>query len=230
MHSHAFTNSSLDDGLSAMLQHIDNRQLDVFTPETSLGNSKAGESIRSDTVQTQELRAECHCGDVSVSIARSRKEFLASPAGDGWVLSRDMSKWLAGFDVCEDCHLVSSGELNVLTWIQSYIPVPAGDLIIRSSKSYKSSEEVPQTFCRTCGATVLYSCTDRPEIVDVAIEGAMIEDWAWWNRISSGDDGLKYDPAFSRVLIEGLKVGSRRGMPDDTTSVVYSMTLESYML
>lgn len=45
----------------------------------------------------------------------------------------------------------------------------------------------------------------------------MVENWALWRRrISSRDDGLKYDPDFSRALIEGLKVwGNRRSMPED---------------
>lgn len=102
-------------------------------------------------------------------------------------------------------------------------PSPAVDSIIGSLKSYKSSEEVLRTFCGTCGATVFYSCTDRPGIVDVAVgilrapEGVMAENWALWRRrISSQDDGLKYDPDFSRALIEGLKVwGSKKGMPED---------------
>lgn len=70
---------------------------------------------------------------------------------------------------------------------------------------------------------MFYSCTDRPGIVDVAVgilrapEGVMAENWALWRRrISSQDDGLKYDPDFSRALIEGLKVwGSKKGMPED---------------
>lgn len=225
--SHAFTNSSLDGGLSAMFSHIGGRQLNVFDPETSLDASKTEDSTRTDAVEigAEKLRAECHCGGVSFSIARPRKEFLARPASEGWILSRDTSKWLALLDLCDDCRLVDGS--NVIAWmfvpVDHISPSPPGDLIIGSSKSYKSSEEVLRTFCGTCGATVFYSCTDRPGIVDVAIgilrapEGVMIENWALWRRrISSGDDGLKYDPDFSRALIEGLKVwGSRRGMPDD---------------
>ncbi|KAJ5877142.1 hypothetical protein N7455_000607 [Penicillium solitum] len=227
MRSHAFTNSSLDGGLSAIFSHIGGRQLDVFNPETSLDVSNSGDSIRTDAVENEdeELRAECHCGGVSFSIARPRKEFLASPASEGWVLSRDTSKWLALLDLCDDCRLVDGS--NVIAWmfvpVDHISPSPLGDSIIGSSKSYKSSEEVLRTFCGTCGATVFYSCTDRPGIVDVAVgilrapEGVMVENWALWRgRISSGDDGLKYDPGFSRALIEGLKVwGNRRGMPED---------------
>ncbi|OQE11543.1 hypothetical protein PENVUL_c002G07766 [Penicillium vulpinum] len=113
MRSHSFTNSSLDGGLSAMLSHIDGHQLEVFNSETSLHASKPGDSTRIDTVKTEErLHAECHCGGVSFSIARPRKEFLASPASEGWVLPRDTSKWLALLDICDDCRLVDGS--NVL--------------------------------------------------------------------------------------------------------------------
>lgn len=210
-----------------MFSHIGGRQLDVFNTESSLDVLKSGDSIRTGAVGTEdeELRAECHCGGVSFSIARPRKEFLASPASEGWVLPRDTSKWLALLDLCDDCRLVDGS--NVIAWmfvpVDHISPSPLGDLIIGSSKSYKSSKEVLRTFCGTCGATVFYSCTDRPGIVDVAVgilrapEGVMVENWALWRgRISSADDGLKYDPDFSRALIEGLKVwGNRRGMPED---------------
>ncbi|KAJ5788406.1 hypothetical protein N7457_003396 [Penicillium paradoxum] len=99
-----------------------------------------------------------------------------------------------------------------------------GDRIIGSSKSYKSSEGVLRTFCGTCGATVFYTCAERPGIVDVAVgilrapEGVMAENRALWRtgRIASADDGLKYEPGCSRALIEGVKArGRQRGMPED---------------
>jgi hypothetical protein len=220
MRSHAFTKSSLDGGLSAMFSHIDGRQLDFFNPP-SPDASKAGDNIRVNT--EEQLRAECHCGGVSFSIARPRKEFLASPESEGWILPKDTSKWLALLDLCDDCRLVDGS--NVMAWmfvpVDHISPSPPAGLIIGSSKSYKSSEEVLRTFCGTCGATVFYSCTDRPGIVDVAVgilrgpEGVMIENWALWRgRVSFPDDG-KYDPGFSKALIEGLKGwGSRKGTED----------------
>lgn len=156
-----------------MFSHIGNRELDVIKPETSLDDSKSRDSIRTGAVENEgeKLRGGCHCGGVSFSIARPRNEFLASPASEGWVLSRDTIKWLALLDLCDDCRLVDSS--NVIAWmfvpVDHISPSPLGDLIIGSSKSYKSTEEVLRTFCGTCGATVFYSCTDRPGIVDVAI-------------------------------------------------------------
>ncbi|KAJ5920596.1 hypothetical protein N7516_011454 [Penicillium verrucosum] len=110
-------NSSPDGGLSAMFSHIGDRELDVINPETSLDDSKSQDSIRTGAVENEgeELRAGCHFGGVSFSIARPRKEFLASPASEGWVLSRATTKWLALLDLCDDCRLVDSS--NVIAWM-----------------------------------------------------------------------------------------------------------------
>ena len=104
-----------------MFSHVDGRQLDVFNLEASLDASKA---IRTEA---EELRAECHCGGVSFSISRPRKEFLDSPASEGWVLPRDTSKWLALLDLCDDCRLVDGS--NVIAWM--FVPVDHISLLQR---------------------------------------------------------------------------------------------------
>ncbi|KAJ5473343.1 hypothetical protein N7475_002909 [Penicillium sp. IBT 31633x] len=226
--SHIFTSSSPDGGLSTIVSHIDGRQLDVIKPETPLEATAAGGTLQTDPnkAESGELRAECHCGGVSFSISRPKSEFIASTASERWILPEDTSKWLASLDLCDDCRLVDGS--NVIGWM--FVPVDhispslPEDLSIGSSKSYKSSEGVLRTFCGTCGATVFYSCHERPWIVDVAVgilrasEGVLIENWASWRtgRIASAEDGLRYDPGFSNALIEGLKLwGSKKGMPED---------------
>lgn len=226
MRSHAFTKSSSDGGLSAMVSHIDGRQLDVFNPELLSDDNYTNENPQKDTdPESEELLAKCHCGGVSFSISRPRQDFITSPRSKEWILPQDTSKWLALLDLCDDCRLVDGS--NIIAWM--FVPVdhisprPPGDLIIGSAKGYKSSEGVLRTFCGTCGATVFYSCADRPGIVDVAVgilraEGVMVENWALWRagRIGAANDGLKYDPGFSKSLIEGLKLwGEERGMPED---------------
>jgi hypothetical protein len=226
--SNEFTKSSADGGLSAIVSCIDERQLEIVNPEVSSNTTEATERDVTNAVEavSEELRAECHCGGVQFSISRPSKEFLTSPASKGWILAQDTSKWLTSLDLCDDCRLVNGS--NVIAWMfvaKDHIsPLPPGNLIIGSSKSYESSEDVLRTFCGTCGATVFYSCAERPEIVDVAVgilrapEGVMVENWALWRagRIGSAHDGLEYDPGFSRALIEGMKVwGRRKGMPED---------------
>ncbi|KAJ5543160.1 hypothetical protein N7535_005589 [Penicillium sp. DV-2018c] len=221
--SNCFTDSSADGGLSTMVPRIDERQLEIFNPET---NKAAEDATNVAEAVSEDLRAECHCGGVKFSISRPSEEFLASPASKGWILAEDTSKWLASLDLCNDCRLVNGS--NVVGWLfvaKDHIspPLPR-DLIIGSSKSYKSSEDVLRTFCGTCGATVFYSCTERPDIVDAAVgilrasEGVMAEKWALWRagRIGSAHDGLEYDPGFTRALTEGMKIwGKEKGMPED---------------
>ncbi|KAJ5860788.1 uncharacterized protein N7529_008098 [Penicillium soppii] len=224
MRSHTFTKSSSDGGLSAILSHIDGRQLDVFNPDLLTDNNNSEHGQKDAEAESKKLLAKCHCGGVSFSISRPRPDFIASPRSKGWILPQDPNKWLAVLDICDDCRLVDGS--NVIAWMfvpTDHISPHPGDLIIGSSKSYKSSEGVLRTFCGTCGATVFYSCADRPGIVDVAVgilraEGVMVEDWALWRtgRMTSAADGLKYDPAFGKALIEGFKLwGEQRGMPED---------------
>jgi hypothetical protein len=202
-----------------MISHIDGRQLEIYNPDIPRANARENKNKKE---KSTELLAKCHCGGVSFSISRPRQDFISSPASAGWILSQDPNKWLAVLDICDDCRLVDGS--NVIAWM--FVPVDhlstrSGDLIIGSSKSYQSSEGVRRTFCGTCGATVFYSCADRPGIVDVAVgilraEDVMVEDWALWRVRISGVDGLKYDPGFSKALIEGFKVwGDERGMPGD---------------
>lgn len=153
-----------------MISHIDGRQLEIANPETSVDVTEAEEKSEADTAGSEELRAKCHCGGVSFSISRPREEFLASPRSKGSVLSQDTSKWLVCLDLCDDCRLVDG--TNLIAWM--FVPVdhispPMGNWKIGSAKYYKSSEGVLRRFCGTCGATVFYSCDERPGIVDVAV-------------------------------------------------------------
>lgn len=210
-----------------MISHIDGRQLEIKNPpKPQIIDTNTSESLpKPPKHESKDLLAECYCGGVSFSISRPRKDFISSPRSEGWVLPRDTSKWLALLDLCDDCRLVDGA--NVIAWI--FVPVdhispsPPENLIIGSSKSYRSSEGVLRTFCGTCGSTIFYSCADRPGIVDVAVgilraESVMIEDWALWRtgRIGAAADGLRYDPGFSGALIEGFEMwGRERGMPED---------------
>jgi hypothetical protein len=233
MWSHCFTNSSADGGLSALFSHIDGRKLEIVNPQeiTSISATKDDRGdIRTDKAgpgsASEELLAECHCGGVSFTISRPQEEFITSAKSQGWLHPSDTNKWLALLDLCDDCRLVDG--TNIMAW--TFVPVdhisphPSANLRIGSSKRYRSSKDVLRTFCGTCGATVFYSCASRPGIVDVAVgilrapEGTMAENWLIWRagRVGAVDDGLKYDPAFSRALIEGMaRWGGERGMPED---------------
>ncbi|KAJ5683137.1 hypothetical protein N7462_006302 [Penicillium macrosclerotiorum] len=225
--SHMCPSSTPDGGLSAVFSTVDGHRLemnDLGEPAPSTTAPAVSSLPRRD--ENDKLLAQCHCGGVSFTISRPRDDFLASPHSKGWVSSIDPKRWLACLDLCDDCRLVSGG--NVLAWMfvpKDHIspPMPP-DLMIGSSKGYQSTDDVLRTFCGTCGATVFYYCEARPGIVDVAVgllrapEGAMAEQWAVWRagRPSWPENGLRYHAGFSRALIEGMKKwGAERGHAQD---------------
>ncbi|KAL2834621.1 Mss4-like protein [Aspergillus pseudoustus] len=214
---HVYTSSTKDGGLSALLPTIAGKEVKVWNPEPgddALGLA-GGTSDDHDT-----LLAKCHCGGVSFNISRPQREFVESPAGDGWVIRSEPTKWLASLDACTDCRLVTGA--HVIGWLfvpSDHIspPLPQ-NLLVGTSKSYKSSQDVYRTFCGRCGATIFYSESGRPGIVDVAMgilhhkDGFMLDDWAFWRtgRLGWADDGVKYDEGFTRSLTEGLQEWGRR--------------------
>lgn len=219
--THLLPSSAADGGLSTLIPEIDGRQLEMVNPESSQQSTNEPPIEASDS----KLLAKCHCGGVAFTISRPSEEFIASPASQGWLHPADKSKWLACWDLCNDCRLVTGS--HVIGWmfvpLDHISPRPPADFMVGSSKVYRSSEGVVRTFCGTCGATVSYSCSDRPQIIDVAVgilrapEGVMAENWALWRgRLAWPQDGLDYDEAFARSLIEGSKQwGRERGQPED---------------
>ncbi|KAJ5532177.1 hypothetical protein N7494_008729 [Penicillium frequentans] len=222
--THLYPDSAPDGGLSALVSTVDEHHLELVSPKHF--SEPIADVPQGDEANDKELLAQCHCGGVSFHISRPQAEFIASPAGQTWLSPTDQTKWLACMDLCDDCRLVNG--TNVIGWM--FVPVnhlspnPSPDLLIGSSKAYRSTADVLRTFCRTCGATVFYSCADRPEIVDIAVgllkapEGAMAEDWVLWRaaRASWPEDGLQYHAGFSRALIEGMKQwGTERGQLQD---------------
>lgn len=220
-HGHVDPTSPADGGLSALVSHVDGKQLEMITLDQPLPPQE-----QPDRSNSKELLAQCHCGGVSFTISRPSAEFIASPVSQGWLHPSDKSKWLACWDLCNDCRLVNG--THVVGWmfvpLDHISPPPAADFMIGSSKSYRSSEGVSRTFCCTCGATVSYSCKERPHIVDVAVgilrapEGVMAENWAAWRagRPAWPENGLEYHEGFARALTEGAKRwGLERGHPAD---------------
>ncbi|KAJ5825469.1 hypothetical protein N7474_002607 [Penicillium riverlandense] len=221
---HCFSDSP-DGGLAALVPSVGGRQMKVHKSAASQtpALSNAGSQPLDDT-----LLAQCHCGGVSFNISRPRQEFIDSPAGKGYLYPADKTKWLACLDFCDDCRLVNG--TNVIGWmfvpLDHISPTPASDLLIGSSKSYRSSEGVLRTFCGTCGATVFFSCDERqhPPVVDIAMgllrarEGTMAESWAMWRygRVSWPESGTRFNADFAHGLMEGMKEwGRQRGHAEE---------------
>lgn len=221
--SHLYPGSAPDGGLAALLPSIDGHQLEMNDPESLVQPSH---HEHPNGAGDNRLLAQCDCGGVSFTISRPSEEFIASPASQGWLHPSDKIKWLACWDLCNDCRLVNG--THVIGWmfvpLDHISPRPPSELMIGSSKGYRSSEGVLRTFCGTCGATVSYNCSHRPHIVDVAVgilrapEGVMAENWALWRagRPAWPENGLDYHGGFARALITGMKQwGRERGHPED---------------
>ncbi|KAL6234053.1 hypothetical protein BDW75DRAFT_213355 [Aspergillus navahoensis] len=213
---HLFTGSTADGGLSALLPRIEGRELKRWdTQPGALSISDSSFSSHGQDAEEDTLLAKCHCGGISFTISRPRDEFVDSPASKKWIHPSDPTKWLALVDVCRDCRLVTGA--HTLAWLfvaKDHItpPLPS-NLLIGTSKCYRSSKGVYRTFCGTCGATVFYTEASRLDIVDVATgllhaaDGVMLGSWAWWRteRLGYPDDGRTYDRAFTDSLTEGLQ-------------------------
>ncbi|KAJ5273602.1 hypothetical protein N7478_008727 [Penicillium angulare] len=223
-YTHLHPDSAPDKGLAAFISTIDGHQMEMVNPEdSSRSKPPISQDIASDD---KELLAQCHCGGVSFHISRPKADFIEDPAGQVWLSPLDKKKWLACMDTCDDCRLVNG--THVIGWmfvpVSHLSPMPPADLMIGSSKAYRSTEKVNRTFCGTCGATVFYSCDERPGIVDIATgilrapEGIMAKNWALWRagRLSWPENGLRYDASFTQALQEGFKQwGIERGQAQD---------------
>ncbi|KAJ5731090.1 uncharacterized protein N7483_005598 [Penicillium malachiteum] len=211
---------SAPDGLATIIPVIDGNTMEMVDPESNTQITPVTESAEPD------LLAQCHCGGVSFKIARPKAEFIANPESQVWLSPIYQNKWLACMDTCDDCRLVNG--THVIGWmfipVSHLSPIPPTNLVIGSSKTYRSTTDVLRTFCDTCGATVLYSCQERAEIVDVAVgilrapEGVMAENWVSWRagRVAWLENGQRYHAGFSKALMEGLKLwGVKRGHPDE---------------
>ena len=216
---HVHSDSVSDGGIACMLSRIGDRQLDVWNPK------QEGPSfgvIQPEPEMTHNgkdrLRAECHCKGVSFTLGRPTAEVIEDEFLQGFVSPTDSTKWVACFDVCNDCRLVSG--TNVIGWcfvaLSSCEPQIGADLEIGTAKIYKSSQGVLRSFCGTCGATVFYSCDDRRkpdgrQAVDIATgilrapEGPMAQNWLTWrSKIGWFDDGKQYDGEFCEALQQGM--------------------------
>lgn len=224
MRTHVYTESCPGGGLFQLLPKIGDgdRAMEVWNSEEQ-GKGQEGQKSHSDVVDDKEpgkLHAKCHCGGVSFNISRPTQEVRDDPNAGKLVSSVDPNKWVALFDLCDDCRLVNG--TNVMAWtfatMNSISPSPADSgLKIGSSKVYESGNGVKRAFCSTCGATVFYWVEKRPSIVNIAVgllrapKDVMAEEWLTWltSRVWCQQDGDRYDPAFARAICEGLSSWGR---------------------
>ncbi|KAL4926689.1 Mss4-like protein [Aspergillus undulatus] len=142
---------------------------DVNRDKGKITAPKPDQAERKDK-DKQTFLAKCHCDGVSFNISRPRQEYINFPTSNGWIHESDASKWLALIDACSNCRLVTGS--HAIGWLfvsmEHITPSLPDNLLIGTSESHVSSKGVYRTFCGKCGATVLYSHTSRPGVVDVA--------------------------------------------------------------
>lgn len=216
---HTYTQSS-PAGLHEWLPQIGARQLDVWNPT----DESAQPSIPLPEVDEdgqERLRAECHCGGVSFSLARPNSNIIEDPILGSLVSPIDKTKWKACIDACNDCRLISGVPVNA--W--AYLPLSAcetgngSDVLDHGTlKSYNSSPGNTRGFCGVCGATIFFWSSERQAgkddgIICIAVgilrppEGVRADNWLTWRTEEIGwfDAGRDYDGEFYTSLNEGLR-------------------------
>lgn len=220
----AMTKSSPGGGLYQWLPAINSRKLEVrdspFPKSTFSPEPEAPTKTEVDDAGNEVLRAECHCGGVSLAIPRPTPAIANDPVLGDNVSKQDPTKWVAGLDACDDCRLLTG--THVIAWafvpgVHLSPPLPP-DLKVGTMRSYESSPGVLRGFCGVCGATVAYRCDDREpteeqRVVDIAVGvlrapgGVLAEDWLCWETkgIAYGESGRRYDPGFYEALLGSIR-------------------------
>ncbi|KAH8689355.1 Mss4-like protein [Talaromyces proteolyticus] len=213
--THVFTESALGGGLNDWLPQIGNRKMKTWNPDDGSAVPVQPQIEHGADGQEDRLRAQCHCGGVSFTIPRPNKEVLTNPAMKSFVSPIDKTKWVACLDMCDDCRLTTGSHLVAWTFIplDQCEPKIKPDLLIGTSKTFRSSTDVLRSFCGQCGATVFFSyAKEAKNIADVAVgilrapEGVKAENWLTWRtgRIAWYKSGLRYDEALAMSLSQGL--------------------------
>jgi hypothetical protein len=225
---HIFTESAVGGGLNDWLPSIGDREMKIWNPTDSSAapvQSAIEYGKGPDGHQEERLRAQCHCGGVSFTIPRPNEEVLNSAAMKSYVSPVDKRKWVACLDFCDDCRLTTGAHCIAWTFVplNQCEPKIKSDLLIGTSKTFRSSAGVLRSFCGRCGATVFFSCeermpNERESIVDLAVgilrapEGVKAENWLTWRtgRMAWRNSGLRYDEALTKSLCQGMEDWGRQ--------------------
>lgn len=155
------------------------------------------------------LRAECHCGGVSLLVKRANYASNSDPETSARYIPSDSTKYLTYLCACRSCRLSTGvslvpwtlippgnifnandpttiGKLNSASMTFGYASSNIDANSGLSLKHHWSSPDVCRSFCGKCGATMLYWNAQRPDEVDLAVgilrseEGSMGRRWLDW--------------------------------------------------
>ncbi|KAI1266470.1 hypothetical protein F5Y18DRAFT_416329 [Xylariaceae sp. FL1019] len=205
--SFSSAHSSPDGGVLPWLPQFNNLKADDANPVASMSSQ-----------DEKGLRAECHCGGVSLIIARPDQAIQSDSYMRDYVSPLDARKWKAFIDFCSDCRLLTSAPF--VPWILvprvSISPHLPSNLEMGTMKTYASSGKNLRSFCGRCGATVFIKSGDRlpteeQMVLNLAMgilrasEGVRAENWVTWRCGGPAwvDDARAFDQEFADWLIEG---------------------------
>jgi hypothetical protein len=167
---------------------------------------KSARDVRKSTVDAF-LKAECHCGGVSLLIKRANYTPDPDSQDSARHVPTDGTKYLTYFCFCRSCRLSTGTSMLAWSLISSenifnanapttngdYQPLTFGYPVSEpaanpglSLKHYWSSPDVCWSFCGKCGATISYWCGRRPRELDLTVgilraeEGSMARLWLEW--------------------------------------------------
>ncbi|KOS19730.1 hypothetical protein ESCO_000348 [Escovopsis weberi] len=215
-----FSRSVKDLGIAPYLARMGGRDIPEYNMPPGHPQSRlveASPEVGEDG--TDRLRVQCHCAGVSFTVKRPPREVLDDMFLSAWVCPEDQSRWLAAFDLCDDCRLQTGTHVNGWMFVppSSCEPAVPPDLKMGTIKTYASSPGVLRGFCGDCGATVFLARADRRLSDERAIisistglirapEGFMARDWLGWrSKVAFLNDGKRFDREFAESLEEGFK-------------------------
>ncbi|KAF2098408.1 hypothetical protein NA57DRAFT_77200 [Rhizodiscina lignyota] len=148
------------------------------------------------------LRGRCHCGAVAFYVPRPRLSLEEEEKRGG-------DRYVAGLCACDSCRLCTGFEFSAWTAVRPEdILTTEGrqfDVNDPALVHYTSSPGAHRSFCKTCGAKVLFRKDSRdPQIYDINVglfrgSGARLDDWLMWEDTVYFKEDAK-DPELEKNL------------------------------
>jgi len=196
---HEFVGDTVDGGLAWTLPDIPVYLAGTEgTPLTDLRNETRRWQESAKTTKEDKLEAQCHCGQVRLTVLRP---------------DDSASKWKGGICACRSCRLSFSQPLAVWAMDIPFAKVVWGDGMVFDGSAhpsitrFQSSDHANRDFCSKCGASVLYTSSTQPGQLDVAFGLLRAKDGALAKSFIEWDTGKIHhqEDAFDKELLKRVK-------------------------
>lgn len=207
---HIYVKDTIDGGASVWLRRPNADGKEIPRYQERSGEEISWEwpvkpsSAASSTKQAQEaVPLWCRCRGVELLFHPGR--YVREDENElPWFIDPPTRKHIANFDVCNPCRLQFANEIVNWAFIdfaditqvdggpfpktmeELKAAVDAGDPAIGTLASYQSSPGIQRYFCKVCSASIFFSSSKRPTIIDVpvgilgALDGARAERYLSW--------------------------------------------------